>query len=237
MDLFGAYTLLFRTPRWPVYNLLLTSLCMLIPVIGSIVLIGYFGDVLDRRLKGDRETIPEFDFGRFVPYFSRGFPPFLTDLIVGLVGLVVMGVAASPLAAISMFDLRDRTLIAPIAASALLGIAAALAITLVSMPVDLGALLTRDLGAALSPPFVIDFLGRVGWPALGSVVFLLMTAPFVVIVGWYGCCMAGGLIMAGYAGLFIGLSPPITITLAASWDLSFQLYDLYLARVGPSDLT
>ena len=76
----------FRHPKWGM-NLLLQTVCMLIPIVGPIVLQGYHVGGLTRQFQNPDAEYPEFDFNRFTVYLGRGIWPFLVGLVVGFIAL------------------------------------------------------------------------------------------------------------------------------------------------------
>lgn len=217
MDYFEAFRFLFRSPKWGM-NLLYGSVLGLIPVIGPIVLIGYFGDVTDMLLKNPAAAPPDLDFGRFGKYLERGIWPFLASMLVGLL-LIPLGILAfSPLLAISALNLDGPVVLAPVLLTVVLLLAAVAAAALVSTPVNLHAIESRKLDLGAWPRFVNDFIRRVGTETLLGTLFLSVA------------CVP--LFLAGYACCFIGVYPAMTLFLYAQWHVIFQLYALYLERGG-----
>ena len=54
-------------------NLLLMTVCNLIPIVGPIVLLGYRAEVAQALLRdGELRRHPKFDFDRFIEYLTRG---------------------------------------------------------------------------------------------------------------------------------------------------------------------
>ncbi|HEV3145540.1 MAG TPA: DUF4013 domain-containing protein [Gemmataceae bacterium] len=84
--------------KW-VTNVLLGAVCLLIPIIGQIVFVGYLFDVIDALHKDpEHRNYPDFDFNRFTEYLGRGIWPWLAQFLFGLiiaiplsiVGMVIM---------------------------------------------------------------------------------------------------------------------------------------------------
>src|SRR5208283_1842191 len=83
MHYLDAFRVPFQSPKW-VQNILLMAVCILIPVVGQIVLMGYMFVVIEALHEGRKRPYPDLDFGRFVPYLTRGAWPFLVNLVVTL---------------------------------------------------------------------------------------------------------------------------------------------------------
>jgi hypothetical protein len=201
-----------RSGGWT--NILLITVCNFIPVVGPIVLMGYRAEVavaLDRDPRLLRH--PQFDFGRFVEYLTRGVWPFLVSLIVALVEAPVflgvffaVGVAAPnvpPALAI---------------AAGLLAFALIVAISFFSAPMIFHSELTGklDLGGAFR--FAADFLKRVGGQLfLAGLAYGFISIP-VIVIGLLCCC--------------IGVYPASSLVQMAWPHIMVQLYQLYLDRGG-----
>jgi hypothetical protein len=85
-----SYLSFFQSPHWAV-TLLVGSGCVLIPVIGWAVLVGYLLEVLDQGRNADNE--PVFDLERVGDYLVRGFGPTMLQVLVLLPPLLLAGAA------------------------------------------------------------------------------------------------------------------------------------------------
>ena len=191
-------------------NLLFCAVCNLIPVLGPIVLLGYRAEVAEELVRDRRlRRHPEFDFGRFGDYLSRGVWPFVYQLGFGL----LLGVV----------------LLAGIAVAALFGPLGLLAGVLVLVPVVLGApvfLWPMELHAQLSGRFApveafgfaSRFAGRMWGLTLVSLITFLAGSVVVGVLGLLACG--------------VGLYLSAVVQLMAQQHLMTQLYRLYLADGG-----
>ena len=85
MRYIDSYRFAFQSDNWQ-KNLLLTTVCVLIPVIGMMVLLGYLFEVIEfKHRQGDEKPYADFDFDRFVDYLKRGLWPFLCGLVIAAV--------------------------------------------------------------------------------------------------------------------------------------------------------
>src|SRR5579864_9195444 len=74
-------------------NLVLCGVCLLIPVIGPIVVLGYSFEVFDSLHRDpDKRRYPNFEFDRFTKYLMRGLWPFLVQLIMNFVLALPIGI-------------------------------------------------------------------------------------------------------------------------------------------------
>src|SRR5262245_12120198 len=68
-------------PTW-LSNVLMCVVCLLIPIVGPIVLMGYMYVVFDSIHRDPKkQDYPEFKFESFTEYLTRGIWPFLVQLI------------------------------------------------------------------------------------------------------------------------------------------------------------
>jgi len=105
MNYMRGFQYIREREKW-VTNVLLGAVCLLIPIIGQIVFVGYMFDVIEALHKDpEHKNYPDFDFNRFTDFLSRGIWPWLAEFLFGLiisiplaiVGMIIMvaGMAAS----------------------------------------------------------------------------------------------------------------------------------------------
>ena len=213
-----AYQYVFEGKKWG-ENLLLSSICMLIPIIGPIVLWGYLSEVMHSLLRDETRPHPDFDFGRFVEYLKRGVWPLLAMLVVMAVG-VPLCVLAMATIIIGAAIMEKVALLGGLlfAAGVLLHVALIILLSVLTVPLFLRAILTQDLGATFSWTFFIDFLHRTFWEIVLAWLFLSVTGTAIAIAGMCFC--------------FVGVYPAMALVTFAQFDLYRQLYKLYLERGG-----
>lgn len=218
MQYIRSLTSFFDNPNWGM-NLLYGSLCMLIPVVGPIVLMGYLTELLANHRTTGQAHKGTFDFGRFADYLSHGWQAFVVAMIISLVIMPVMFVIMAiffigialiedvPILAISVFLL-----------AIILYFTTIIVVILLTIPVMLRAALTQNIGEALRFGPAKEFVGRVGWPMVGAVLFLFVVGTALTIVGYMMC--------------FVGMYPAMALLICAQWHLLGQLHLLYLDRGG-----
>ncbi|OGQ84586.1 MAG: hypothetical protein A2289_14835 [Deltaproteobacteria bacterium RIFOXYA12_FULL_58_15] len=199
-------------------QLLLGSVCALIPLLGPIVYVGYLTEVIVAQHRHGEETYPVFDFDNFSRYLKRGIWPFLVQLVVGLFALPVLAFSAAPLLAIPLLDLHEPEIIAPIAATILLFSFAMVLMVVFILPLTIRAALLQDFKNAFSWTFAKGFVARV-WSQIILAQLFLIAAMFPMMI-------------FGFATCGLGYYPVITVIMFASWQLHRQLYELYLVRGG-----
>jgi uncharacterized protein DUF4013 len=227
LEYFRAYQQALQSPNWFV-NLLWGMLAYfssgVIPIVGPMVWTGYLYECLEVLATTRGRTFPDFDVNRFGEYLTRGLWPFLVQLVIWLalwatwivvyVGLfIVLAIAGAageqyaPLVMAVGFPLL------------VLALATVVVLPLVLLaPLMLRAGLSQDLSATFQLSWCADFLRRVGMEIAASTLFLLITGSILTVLG---CTLLG-------VGTYLAFA---WITMAST-HLSWQLYELYLARGG-----
>jgi hypothetical protein len=205
-----------------VRNVLMSSICLLIPGLGLWIFLGYAGEVLQALHDPESEGQGAFAWRRLGRYLERGWPPFLLVMSASVVGLLVGGLLG--LLAWKEAELARQGGVHP---AVLAGVVAG--VTLVYLVGLLGLMLVLALLTfwatcgqpwELGPlgPFVRDFCQRGGWELLLVEVLILATTPLVLVAGSMLCG--------------VGVLPALALIGLAQHQLLFQLYELYLSRGG-----
>ena len=221
MQYFKAYRFFFESPKWAMH-LLLGAACQFIPIVGPLVLMGYLYNVIEAKHRHGDAQFPDFDLDRLGVYLMRGIWPFLVALVASL-PLIVLIVPA--FLALTFLQVASSQTGEPPTAAIALVISGALILLLLSftwhlvtMPLILRAGLSQDFGTAFSLEFVRSFLSRVWKEWVLSVLFFLITAPFVIL---------GGLLL-----FCIGIYAAAVVLSYAQFHIQYQLYELYLQQGG-----
>ncbi|MCX7700695.1 MAG: DUF4013 domain-containing protein [Gemmataceae bacterium] len=209
---------LFGTPNW-LTNLLLMTLCLIIPVVGPIVLIGYLLEVFDSaRSKPEPSGYPDFDFNRFVPYLTRGIWVFLVQLLVQVfIGLPMAFILGFGTALVAALD-EGRVTVFALLVLLPLGLILSIVLGMVLWAVTIFEGIRRGLDISGMLSFVREYLGKVWRETLGAILFL-------VVAGWV-------LSLAGLALCCVGVYPVTSWLMFANYHLMAQTYRLYLERGG-----
>ena len=207
-------------PRTGLGNLGYGTLCLLstivIPVVGQIVLLGYFAEVAeDLDEEPDGRHYYDFTFDRFLKYLSRGVYPFLAQLLVGLLAFAGYFVAIA--AGVLVWLATDLPAAGVAVGLLVLGLAF-VGVMVVYWPVTLHAQLSRGIDFGANWAFTRDFLGRVGWDVFGTALAFVPIAFGLTILGAMAC--------------YFGLFPAMVILVAAQEHLMIQLYHRYLDAGG-----
>ncbi|MBL9125509.1 MAG: DUF4013 domain-containing protein [Planctomycetaceae bacterium] len=223
MDYAGAYGFVFQSEAW-VPNLFFTLLAALIPIIGQIIVMGYQFEIVEALIRDPRRVYPDFDWGKFTQYLTRGVWPFLISLIVGVV--------VAPVAWVLMIGMmlllsllggagNDAAALAGIVALVSTAVGVIMMMVLLQLVISafqLRAGLAQDFAASFDFAWVRDYVARI-W------VELLLSGLFLVLTGWV--LALGGLLL-----FCIGIYLAMAWIMLAQAHLHFQLYRLYLARGG-----
>jgi hypothetical protein len=217
---FAAYEYVFQNANW-LSNLLLGTLCQIIPVVGPIVFMGYQYEIIEALHRDPRRVYPDFNFNRFADYLVRGVWPFLVSLVAGMVLAAIMMVPmflfqiliaasdhkhAGPLAVVVMILMFFVMIVFQFGFYLLL------------LPLTLRAGLSQDFVKAFDFEFLRDFVGRM-WLEMLFVALFLWASTFVLMIGGFMLCC-------------VGVFPAATLALFANAHLLHQLYEVYLFRGG-----
>lgn len=217
-----AYRFFFERPTWPT-NLLIGSVCQLIPLVGSIVYLGYTFEVVEAlHRRGDHRDYPDFDFNRFLTYLIRGLWPFAAQILAAVPAIFVTLFLTfgflSLMAVVVGKEGGGPFLVLLVVVTVVVNVLVALVLSVLMLPVELRAGLGQDLNPGALVSFTRDFLKRVGKETLLGWLFLVGTGMVVGLVGTALCC--------------VGTVPATVLIVMAQHHISFQLYELYLKRGG-----
>jgi hypothetical protein len=219
MDFGAAFTVLFRHPKWGL-NWLFVAICMIIPIVGPIVLLGYALQLV-KAWHERKDPYPEFDFSYFGDYLKTGVWPFLVALLwtLILVPIMLVGIAILfPLvAAMGDGNNEELAIIVFLIAAAVMCILWILFWFLL-IPGIIKSGLEQSLGSGFHFSFIKDFIGRVAGPYFLSMLVIIFVSFAATILG----CIA----------LFIGVYFAMAWQVFFSWHLYYQLYEKYLERGG-----
>jgi hypothetical protein len=224
LDYGAMYGVVFASPNW-FLNILLGSVCFfLIPIVGPIVMLGYRYEALEQVLRDPNRRVPDFDFGRFGEYLSRGIWPFLVGLVAGLLWvpvIVVMYLAflAGLAFAVGLMEDNAPLLLIPMVFAFYAGLMLAIVFMAIALvPLTLRAGLTRDFGRAFDLAFAIRFLKLTLWESVLGFLYLYITGIFITMFGLLLLC--------------IGVYPAGLVMFLAQGHLELQLYQIFLSRGG-----
>lgn len=211
-------------------NLLLGGLCVLIPVVGPMVVLGWLITGFWARQDQSFQTFPDFDFSQFGKYLERGLWPFL----VAFVASMVMSIVMVPI--IWILILIPTMLIGGglssgghDASASCLGVVVPVlmllvwavmivVLMLVLVPLKIRASMTQDFAKSFDLGFVKRFLARTWKEMVLSSLFVLVASIIFVCLGMIVFCV----------GVYFAL-----VLIYFSWThLQKQLYALYLSRGG-----
>lgn len=223
-----SYAFIFESPVW-FTNVLLTTCCMFVPVVGAIVMAGYQYEIVAALHRHPKQTYPDFDFNRLTDYLSRGVWSFLvgllTQMIVVPVNFVVFYGAMMIIAIVGAASGQANSaqavtiaamILVPLALLVAFGVP--LMIRFFTMPLVLRASLSQEGGELFNIPFLLDFIRRTWKEMLLEETWIVVTTPVVTVIGLILC--------------FVGIYPAFALTRLADAQTNWQLYEIYLARGG-----
>ena len=210
----------FKSPKW-VMNLLFAGICILIPIVGPIVLMGWLITGFWMRNDERPETFPDFDFGKFGQYLQLGLWPFLTTFVASMgVFFVFFIIGLIPSFILGMMADRDGGFIGILIGLIWLVVYAAifLVITLIAHPIAIGGTLKQDFMGAFDLAFIKRFVSLMWKETIIGALFMLVASTVLSIVGMLALC--------------IGIYFAMGLVYYAWAHLSKQMYGLYLSRGG-----
>src|SRR5260370_36545070 len=85
-----SYRFVFESANW-LMNLLAAAVCMVVPVVGPMVLLGYTFEIIETLHRKKGAPYPDFDFNQLMKYLTRGVWPFLAGLVIFLpIAVIIM---------------------------------------------------------------------------------------------------------------------------------------------------
>ena len=213
----------FKTPQW-VMNTLLAGLCVFIPIVGPIVILGWLVTGFWGRDDEGFETFPEFKFDHFGKYLERGLWPFLVTFLISLIMVPAVFVLMIPgMLTVALFggDAEDANvwLISITWILLLLFYLLMLGVTaLLIAPFKVRASLTQDFAKSFDLSFAKRFIALTWKETMLSWIFVMLASIGLAFLGMLVFCI----------GMYFAFVP-----VYFCWThLSKQLYTLYLSRGG-----
>jgi hypothetical protein len=216
MQLFAAFTDFFRSRNWPM-NLLLGSVCVLIPIVGMIVLIGWGVQCFIAR--HEKRDYPDIDFNLFVRYLVWGLWPFLVSLIGAVAIMVFLIPSGALMLIIPVAQLDAAAAVGVVLLAMAIGVIAMFVVNILLIPSIIRSGLQQDFAPAFHLPFILEFFKKVGAELVLASLFLLFVYYCLVMVGGTLC-------------FFVGFYPATVVWVFASYHIYQQLYSRYLERGG-----
>jgi hypothetical protein len=218
-----ALRFIFSNPDW-LKGVLLGGVAMLIPVLSQLIAFGYSYEIVELLHRRQTVSYPTFDFKHFAKYVTRGVWPFLIAFIVqSVLGPVMQfAIQGSVMGTMLAFE-ADETVGAILAAivipTAFLGtLALVIGLFLVLTPLLMRAGLSQDFAQAFKLAWIKDFIKRMWRETILVNLFMLLTTLIFLPLGCVFFCFPGFMVAMGLS--------------IAGAHLTWQLYELYLARGG-----
>ncbi|HSJ00818.1 MAG: DUF4013 domain-containing protein [Verrucomicrobium sp.] len=225
MKYLEAVTDFFKSPKW-VMNLLFAGICILVPFIGPVILIGWLITGFWTRTDERFETFPDFDLNQLSKYLGRGLWPVLVQITAAfVVGVGLMIVVMIPMMILTAVLHSDgggffATIMGLILSliSLVLYVAVIAGLTMVMIPLSVRSTLTQDFMQSFDIPWLKQFILMM-WKDM-LIVALALVGIYIVLS------------IAGFAALCIGIFFAIALFYFAWHHLAWQTYKLYLSRGG-----
>jgi hypothetical protein len=219
-----AIKYVFDNPNW-MTNVLLTLVCMMIPLVGPIVVYGYQFEIIESLHKSRGRWYPDFDFNRFTEYLSRGIWVFLIAMIINVIaipfiwiiavaGMALIGVVVSALGP----DTGPLSLFGTIPLFILIMSCFWMVIAIVSAPFVLRTGLTQDFGEGFNMSFAREFIGNTWKQIAASTIFMFFFSFVATLAGMVVLCV----------GMYVAIA---YLTLVMS-HIGWQTYELHLSKGG-----
>ena len=227
IEYFRAYQQTVQGPNWVVtllWGMLAFFSSGVIPIIGPMVWTGYLYECVEVLTLSRGRVFPDFDANRFGAYMSRGVFPFLVQLVswLGLAALYVLLYIFMVLIAVVASAIGEQHLPIIVALGGMLYALVVAAVVVLPMillcPLMLRLGLSQNLALGFNLPWCGDFLRRMWLEIVLSTLFVLMTGTVLTLLG----CVF----------LFIGSYVAWAWVTMANAHLSWQIYEIYLARGG-----
>jgi hypothetical protein len=246
-----SYTFVFGSPNWTT-NLLLASLCVLIPAVGPIILIGYLFEVIDALL-GRRPWPPDSKTAdrpteaitaqllatptTAPPTHAEGYPDLTFDrlgeyLTRGIWPFLVQLIVNLPVGVVFGLLWTMGMMLVSIAAANNSGVIAAVIVVLLIL---VYLLVVLALGVVSAPLYIraglsSDFAGAFSMEFLRD--FLKRVGKETLLMQLFLTATSLLLTLVGMLACCIGMYPAIALVVFAHHHLALQLYELYLERGG-----
>ncbi|MFP6587389.1 MAG: DUF4013 domain-containing protein [Pirellulaceae bacterium] len=220
MEYMHSYTHVFERDDWFV-NLLLGSVCFVIPVIGHLVFMGYQYQVVEGFIRRPSEKIPKFDFNQFTEMLTRGVYPFVVSLVLQFLMVPVFFIVAFlPMAIPMMFDRGEQPIVMMLVAIFIVfaTIVVLFVVHLIIGPLMLRAGLSQSFSETLNFRWIRSFVRMMWLEEIMSTLFLIISSIFVSIIGMLMC--------------FVGIYPAAVLVMLAMSHLTYQQYAIFLANGG-----
>ncbi len=226
----APFTMIFKQ-RHMATSLLIGTVLIFIPIIGHIVLNGWVVRV--HRAVMAEEEMPELSFKHFSEDLRLGLGPFVVQMIMGFVILLVLlplfvlpgvlGVIAIP--AMAESGLSETEAVTVFVAGVLLFVLLALVILYLLVMATHAALITAELADNVS-----DAMTGLRPSAIRSFFKLAKRELFFASVGL--ALGSSVLMLLGMLALTLGIYPATVVMFAAGGHYRAQVYAVYLERGG-----
>jgi hypothetical protein len=202
-------------------NLIMVAICLIIPAVGQIVLLGYLFEVFDSlRRDPARRDYPLFSWNQFVPYLTRGIWPFIVQIvfqmILGVPSAMIYVCGGILASAVGKDSGAVGVLVFALTIFMLVLIGLVAGILMWGMFIYEG--LRQELDVSGLIRFTREFTGKMWKEIVLASLFLWVCGLVLLPLGILACC--------------VGMYVAIAFWVLQHYHLMVQTYDLYLERGG-----
>lgn len=224
IDYFAGFRFLFQDSNWGM-NLLMGALFTLIPIVGPIVLLGWYCEVFQRLVQKNPNPRPKIDFNDFVHYLGRGIGPFVVALIITLpIVLIMMVLMFAFIFGSALLFGQQHNVDNPVLPFMMVGTGFVVFFLFMLPMVTLSnagltrAYLMEDIGGALDLRRIYTYAKATWKNVLLAYLVYFPVSLLAAVVG----------MLALYVGIFA-----VSFILNLAWVyMAWQIYEVYLAEGG-----
>lgn len=212
-----SYLFIFQSPQWSV-TVLSGGICLLIPLVGWTVFLGYVLDLLEAMQEHGDQDYPAFDINRVGHYMTRGLWPIIAQLFA-LFPVIVLASLGFTMLLLSAETGKPSPLHRFLATGiALCSLFITLIVGVMMLPLTLFIGLRQSGELMAGWQFAQDFVRHVWKELLLAQFFVMTTGLSLFFLGLLACGLGAG--------------PALALVGYSQYHLLNQLYGLYLERGG-----
>jgi hypothetical protein len=215
-----SYTHVFERDDWFV-NLLVSSVCFFIPVIGPLVFMGYQYQVIEGFIRRPNEKMSKFKFNQFTLMLSRGIYPVVASLVLQVLMAPFYWMIFSMITAFALLLKHGASSALTIFAAIFIVFAIfviSFVIHLIMGPLMLRAGLSQSFSETFNFRWIYRFVKTMWSKEIMSVLFFMISRMIILIIGMLMCC--------------VGFFPAAALVMLAMTHLTYQQYEIFLANGG-----
>jgi hypothetical protein len=217
MQYFKAFTFAIKKPKSRWKNILFGVVCLLIPIIGPIVWLGYRSyTASDLDEDPDLEYHRDFDFNKFGDYLGKGIWQFLVQILLTcFVSIAYFGMFFGMM---TVGPKNPEMMLVVLGAGYLAVFMMALLGTFFVWPLELYVALSEQVSIPRGFAFAGGFARLMWAEMLLAVIVYFLLGGLTFVLGMLACC--------------VGMYPAMIVMSMAELHIIVQLYRSYLEKGG-----